>query len=114
MDIETTNDAIGQVEGEEMGVAVIPAPLTPAELAGARELVLRAHPRAVPELVGGSTVQELLDSVGPAEAAWSRVADALAAERPAPVVPAGGGVARLDPDLLPPVEKIRRGIARQG
>lgn len=83
------------------------------ELAGVRELVLRAHADAVPELVTGATVAELLASVEPARAAYARIAERLApAEPAAPSVPAGGaGPVPVDPDRLPAPEKIRRGLA---
>jgi hypothetical protein len=78
-----------------------------------RELVLRAHPDVVPELVTGDSVAALIASVEPARAAYARLADALAQVRPAAAaVPAGGGTPiTVDPDRLPAAEKIRRGLA---
>jgi len=85
------------------------------ELATVRELALRAHPDVVPELVGGSSVAEIVASVEPARAAYQRVAGAVSSRVPvpeAPVVPAGNAPAMaVDPDLLPAAEKIRRGLA---
>ena len=98
------------------------APLaTLDDVAAVREVVLRAHPDAVPEMIGGGTVAELLASVEPARAAYARVIAAASPEMPAaparpgtPVVPAGDAPAfAVDPDQLPPVEKIRRGLAGQ-
>jgi hypothetical protein len=101
-------------------------PETPGdELAAVREVVLRAHPDVVPELVSGATVAEVLASVEPARAAYARIAERLtpaaAATATAPTspnfpslpsVPAGGaGPVPLDPDRLPAPEKIRRGLA---
>jgi len=100
---------------------------TPEELAAVRELALRAHPDAVPELVGGGSVAELIASVEPARDAYRRIAAAIGTGTTgaaaaaggampgalaAPPVPAGAAP-RLaaDPDALPPVEKIRRGLA---
>mgnify|MGYP006952644934 CR=1 FL=1 len=79
------------------------------ELAALRELVLRAHPDVVPELVAGSNLGELMASVEGARAAYRRVAEAVSAP---PRVPAGD-TPRLavDADLLPAAEKIRRGLA---
>jgi hypothetical protein len=91
------------------------------DLAAVREVVLRAHPDAVPELIAGDSITELLASVEPARAAYARVVAAASPETPtsyvkpvAPVVPAGDApVFAVDPDQLPPVEKIRRGLAGQ-
>ena len=97
-------------------------PLPPEDLAAVRELALRAHPDVVPELVGGATVADLLASVEPARAAYRRIAEALptvatpapAPPRPVPPVPAGDAPRlTLDPDHLPPAEKIRRGLAER-
>ena len=41
-----------------------------ADLGKVRELVLRAHPDVVPDLVAGSSVDELLASVEPARSAY--------------------------------------------
>jgi hypothetical protein len=84
------------------------------DLGAVRELVLRAHPDVVPELVSGGTVAEMLASVEPARAAYARLAGQVREAMPAPEpvsVPAGGGsVLPVDPALLPPAEKIRRGL----
>ena len=88
------------------------APATP-DLAAVRELVLRAHPDVVPELIGGDSVDALLASVEPAQVAYRRLADTIGQSSPAPSVPAGGQrPAAIDPDRLPASEKIRRGLAR--
>lgn len=89
------------------------------DVAAVREVVLRAHPDAVAELIAGATVAELLASVEPARAAFARVVAASSSDKiagygkpVAPVVPAGDALAfAVDPDQLPPVEKIRRGLA---
>ena len=87
------------------------------DLAAVRELALRAYPETVPELVGGESVAAILGSVEPAAAAYQRIAEGVAASAPAPavavapVVPAGSAPAvALDPERLPSVEKIRRGL----
>ena len=46
-----------------------------ADLGKVRELVLKAHPDVVPDLVAGSSVDELLASVEPARSAYQRIAD---------------------------------------
>lgn len=84
------------------------------DLAAVRELVLRAYPETVPELVGGESVEAILGSIEPAAAAYRRIAEGVAAHAPAPVapvVPAGSAPAvAFDPERLPSVEKIRRGL----
>ena len=85
------------------------------DLAAVRELALRAHPQTVPELVGGDSVEAILASIEPAAAAYQRIAEGVAANAPAPVapvVPAGSAPpVAFDPERLPSVEKIRRGLA---
>lgn len=84
-----------------------------ADLAAVRELVLRAHPDVVPELVAGDTVDALLASVEPARAAYTRLAERIGRVA-APPVPAGGErPLPIDPERLPASEKIRRGLARR-
>lgn len=81
-----------------------------AELAAVRELILRAHPDVVPELVSGGSVDELVASVEAAREAYRRVAATVGATPPR--VPAGD-TPRLavDVEQLPAAEKIRRGLA---
>lgn len=92
---------------------------TDADLTAIRELVLRAHPDVVPELITGSTVDGLLASIEPAEAAFRRISESLQTTAPAsspetPAVPAGGDRPMpVDPDRLPASEKIRRGLAHR-
>lgn len=87
-----------------------------AELDAMRAVVLAAYPDSVPELIRGETVPELLASIEPARAAYARVAESVAvnvepAIVAAPVVPAGGASAVIDPGALPAAEKVRRGIS---
>lgn len=96
-----------------------PAAEDPAtDLTAIRDLVLRAHPEVVPELITGETVDDLLASIEPAEAAYRRVSESLRTSivvpSPAtPPVPAGGDRPMpVDPDRLPASEKIRRGLAQ--
>ncbi|HYI24272.1 MAG TPA: hypothetical protein VD767_02590 [Thermomicrobiales bacterium] len=78
-----------------------------------RDLVLRAHPDVVPELVTGTTIADLLASIEPATTAYTNLASRIDAARPAPMqVPAGTVVpGAVDPDTLSPSEKVRRGLA---
>ncbi len=85
----------------------------PAELDAVREMVLRAYPDVVPELVAGDSVAALLASVEPARSAYARLAETWAGSRDAasaPVPAGGGAVIAVDPDRLPAAEKIRRGL----
>jgi hypothetical protein len=55
------------------------------DLATVRELVLRAHPDVVPELVHGASVDELIASVAPAQSAYQQIVDRVRAlPRPHP------------------------------
>jgi hypothetical protein len=104
-----------------------PAGSEPAgtDLGKVRELVLKAHPDVVPDLVAGSSVDELIASVEPARTAYQRIADQVRetgsreegadsstplAPQP-PVVPAGGGTNVADPGDLGPATKIAQALA---
>jgi hypothetical protein len=88
-------------------------PAEASDLDAIRAVVLRAHPEAVPELIGGTTVVELLASVGPAEEAYRRIAGRIGRVPVTTPVPAGGDRPMpVDPARLPASEKIRRGLAR--
>ena len=78
-------------------------------LAAIRDLVLKAHPDVVPELVTGDSLEDLLASIEPASAAYTRLAGEL---NPAPPsVPAGASSpASLDPDRMPAALKIQLGL----
>jgi hypothetical protein len=100
-----------------------------------RELVLKAHPDIVPDLVGGSSVDELIASVEPARTAYQRIADrvrgggetTVTAEAGStinptgettvvvqpPVVPAGGGSNVVDQSELAPTTKIAQALANR-
>ena len=99
------------------------------EMTAVRELILRAYPDVVPELVTGGTIGELQASVEPARAAYRQVAERIAtsgASAPAPStapvstaagptappsVPAGAVAAPVSLDGLPASELIKRGLA---
>lgn len=100
---------------EEPAIAPAPPDDPAIDIAAIRELVLRAHPNIVSEMVTGDTVDALLASVEPAEAAFQRIS---ASFRTTPVasspVPAGGDRAMpVDPARIPASEKIRRGLSHR-
>jgi len=80
-----------------------------------RDLARRAYPDAIPELILGDTVEDVMTSVEAARAAYARVFSDVSERQAvvkAPVVPAGGSSAPLvDVDALPVAEKLRRGVA---
>ena len=101
-----------------------------ADLEVIRDLLLKAYPDVVPDLVSGDSTTSLLASVEPAREAYARVLATIQANQPnpsslasghstlstppqpPPAIPAGGGAPLpIDPDRLPASEKIRRGLA---
>lgn len=87
-----------------------PVPEPEDDLAQVRQLILTSHPDTVPELVTGATIAEIIASIGPAQAAYQRVAESIPPT--AVTVPAGGNTPVLiEADALPTSEKIRRGLA---
>jgi hypothetical protein len=74
-----------------------------------RELILKANPDLVSDMVRGETLTELMDSVEPARAAYHRIIEAV---RPvAPVVPAGGTGGAVVIEDLSADGLIKRGLA---
>ncbi len=85
-----------------------------AQLEAVREVVLRAHPNVVPELVTGTSIGDLLASIEPAEAAYAAIAARMASELPPVQVPAGAvGPGVVDPGSLSASEQLRRGLAER-
>ncbi len=91
------------------------------DLSVVRELVLKAHPDVVPELIGGDSIASIVASISPAQAAYTDLAAKIQANSVSssasssagvgPRVPAGSiAPAPLDPDRIPTAEKIRRGV----
>lgn len=80
-----------------------------------RDLVVKAYPDVVPELLSGETVAEMLASVPAAQAAYSRVVDASKVAQPE-AVPAIGGARHFPMDVaaMSPALKIREGLRRKG
>ena len=123
MDTENTPNTDNDLTNESN------APSNATELDAVREIVRKAHPNAVHELIAGDSVAAILESVPAAEAAYQRIAGELAppasssssssesAPAPpaaAPHVPSGTPPAALgsfvDVAALPAFEKIRRGV----
>lgn len=95
-----------------------------AELATVRDLVIKAHPDVVPELIAGNSIAELQASVEPARTAYQRIADAARSAVPAgagatppaatpPAVPAGAVPTVVDVESLSSAEKLRRGVEQR-
>jgi hypothetical protein len=85
------------------------------DLARVRELVLSANPDVVPEMVQGTTFDELMASVDPARDAYRRIVEQAKAAEPGPRVatqPGGRGTALHDVESLSPLAKIREGLRR--
>ena len=131
------------VETVDVQTAVVTTPVgaEPAgtDLGKVRELVLKAHPDVVPDLVVGSSVDELIASVEPARTAYQRIADRVRTTESGvggrtpdetsdsasgnglptsdpivvqpPVVPAGGGSNVAEPADLGPTTKIAQALA---
>ena len=145
MESETVETAAVGVQTAPMVEATTPEPGQTAadggDMAKVRELVLKAHPDVVPDLVKGGSVDELIASVEPARSAYQRIADqvrggegrgvagsrgggehvpaTLPPSDPAtptvvvqpPVVPAGGATNVVDPGDLKPTTKIQQALA---
>src|SRR5688500_19542810 len=95
--------------------AAVEAAGSTEELGKVRELVLKAHPDIVPDLVRGDSVDELIASVEPARSAYQRIAGRVeksrSREEQPPVVPAGGAATVVDPANLAPTSKIAQALA---
>ena len=88
-----------------------------AALALAREALIAANPDAVPELIVGSTADELRASLAAAKRAYQRIAEGVRGQLAAEQVPAGGGARSAgqaaDVAAMSPSDKIARGIAQR-
>lgn len=88
-----------------------PGPHQPdPEIDALRDLIARAYPDTVPELISGTTASEMLASVPAAQEAFRRIAEQ--ARQSAPPGPAGpvSRSAAVDIESLPPHVKIREGL----
>jgi len=96
-------DEVAEGAGDEMEVV--------------RELARKAYGDAIPELIDGGSVSEIMGSVEAARSAYARVfaevTEKQEAIRPGPpAVPAGGSSANVvDVDRLPASEKLRLGVS---
>jgi hypothetical protein len=88
-----------------------PQPQPHDETALLRDLIARAHPDVVPELIHGTSLHEMLASLPEAQAVYARI---LAASRESipTQVPAGSGVRTppLDAGSLSAMAKIKAGL----
>lgn len=109
-------EAKEQAPAEAAGQPEAPEGVDVAKL---RELVLRAYPEAIPELVQGATLEELEASARLATEVYRRVAGQVreaAAREAASSVPAGQpGRQRylMDVEALSPSAKIAEGLRRR-
>lgn len=69
----------GQAEDQPIGIESAAVDVE-AEVAMIRELVFKAHPDVVRELLVGETLTDILASVEPARAAYQRIADQVERE----------------------------------
>lgn len=91
------------------------------DLSLVRDLVIKAHSDVVPELIFGDSVASIIASIGPSQAAYSKLmAKIQAASEPeafrsnVPHVPSGSTLsAPIDLDRLTTAEKLRRGVQDQ-
>jgi hypothetical protein len=74
-------------------------------------LILKGHQDLIPEMVQGSTLAELMDSIEPARHAYQRIAESMRSA--APVVPAGGAGSSVAIEHLSADSLIKRGLARR-
>ena len=81
---ETVESQTTPAEEQATTEMTTPAGVEPAvtDLGKVRELVLKAHPDVVPDLVRGSSVDELIASVEPARGAYQRIADQVRGRGP--------------------------------
>ncbi len=94
-----------------------PAPGTPTadQLARLRDVLVAAHPEAVPELIAGADLDTLLASIAPACAAYTRIKQ-TATQATLAAIPRGGGTRALDPatyDGLSPEAKIALALSNR-
>jgi hypothetical protein len=126
---ETTVVETGEVQTVAVSTPAVAEPAD-ADLGKVRELVLKAHPDVVPDLVRGGSVDELIASVEPARGAYQRIAEQVrgrtesgdgsrkseeltsdpAVVQP-PAVPAGGATNVAEPADLGPTTKIAQALA---
>lgn len=102
------------VENDAAGDTGIETPTV--DLDRVRELVLSAHPDVVPEMVQGTTFDELMASVEPAREAYQRITAEVAPSPQPPKLAAQPGqrsTSLADVESLSPLGKISEGLRRQ-
>ncbi len=123
---ETELVALGLPHGtEQASEETPPAPESPAppapgaptadQLARLRDVLVAAHPEAVPELIAGADLDTLLASLDPARAAYTRIKQ-TATQATLAAIPRGGGTRALDPaayDGLSPEAKIALALSER-
>jgi hypothetical protein len=77
------------------------------------ELVRRAYPDIVAELLAADSTEALLASIPAAREAFARVAASLAAEQPSPIPTGAGRRPPHDVETLSPEMKIRLGVGNR-
>lgn len=122
---DSMQENAGEVlEGAQAGSGPIDGRTTAGstvDLAAVRELVIKANPDVIPEMITGSTFEELMASVEPARAAYSRIVEQVRGQAPSgaqpPSVPAGGSPGRqtliTNVEQLSPSAKIAEGLKRR-
>ncbi|MFS8531670.1 hypothetical protein [Sphaerobacter thermophilus] len=82
-----------------------------------RELILAAHPDVVPDMIKGTTFDELMESIEPARAAYARIAESIRSQPSnAPGIPAGQPGRQTSPahvERLSASAKIAEGLRRR-
>lgn len=91
-----------------------PSASSGVDMAAVRDLVLAAHADVVPEMIAGESFDELMASVGPAQAAYKRIVDSVRTSQP-PSVPAGGAprTFTINVEELSPAAKIAEGLRQR-
>ena len=115
--VERDDRVEGQAEDQPIGIESAAVDVE-AEVAMIRELVFKAHPDVVRELLVGETLTDILASIEPARAVYQRIAEqvegALERERAASTPSGGGAVTRPapDPDRSPltTTQRLRLGL----
>ncbi len=104
-------------QSEEQSTHIEPTAVdVEAEVAMIHDLVYKAHPDVVQELLVGETLTDILASVEPARAAYQRIAEQVERDiqrqrRPGTPLVAEAGISRvLDPATLTTTQRLRLGL----
>jgi hypothetical protein len=90
-------------------------PVPAVELTQVRDLIIAAHPDVVPEMITGTSFDELMTSIQPARDAYQRIASQTLRPAAPPVAAQPGQRASMSADMesLSPLGKISEGLRRQ-